>query len=392
MEVGSRRRAESREREVSPERTKVWTEPRPRPADRKVPVVYYLSRNGHLEHPHFMEVSIPSGEGLYLRDVTKRLNSLRGKGMASIYAWSAKRSYKNGFVWHDLSEDDFIYPARGDEYVLKGSELPHLDSDEPEEAPVSVRDDSDISVRRRERASWGSFDLNEYKVYKSNGRKSADVCTQTEDRSRNRRPRAIKEEEEQEENVVTELGRDEVSPPCSTSSSETLEGLIKADGRIVPVTASDKDEKLGGSSHGRKMKGPAALMQLLSCGSVSVKRRGFSLVSHFKERLPRVRLEDVVKGSASFSSAEMEDKEYFSGSLIELKKRAEGVGGNSPAFRRSSSCNAERGLKMELAEEIEGVRARCIPRKLKAATRKKEENLITTCSSADGCEVTGNEP
>jgi hypothetical protein len=33
------------------------------------------------------------------------------------------RSYKNGFVWHDLLEDDLILPAIDDEYVLKGSEL-----------------------------------------------------------------------------------------------------------------------------------------------------------------------------------------------------------------------------------------------------------------------------
>ena len=34
-----------------------------------------------------------------------------------------RRSYKNGFVWHDLCEDDLILPAHGNEYVLKGSEL-----------------------------------------------------------------------------------------------------------------------------------------------------------------------------------------------------------------------------------------------------------------------------
>ncbi|KAM7510526.1 hypothetical protein LguiB_009401 [Lonicera macranthoides] len=33
------------------------------------------------------------------------------------------RSYKSGYVWHDLSEDDLILPAHGSEYVLKGSEL-----------------------------------------------------------------------------------------------------------------------------------------------------------------------------------------------------------------------------------------------------------------------------
>ena len=34
-----------------------------------------------------------------------------------------KRSYKNGYVWNDLSENDVIYPADGAEYVLKGSEI-----------------------------------------------------------------------------------------------------------------------------------------------------------------------------------------------------------------------------------------------------------------------------
>ena len=33
------------------------------------------------------------------------------------------RSYKNGFVWHDLAEDDLVHPATDGEYVLKGSEL-----------------------------------------------------------------------------------------------------------------------------------------------------------------------------------------------------------------------------------------------------------------------------
>ncbi|MCI60004.1 protein UPSTREAM OF FLC-like, partial [Trifolium medium] len=43
--------------------------------------------------------------------------------MATMYSWSSKRSYKNGFVWHDLSENDFIYPTQGQDYVLKGSEI-----------------------------------------------------------------------------------------------------------------------------------------------------------------------------------------------------------------------------------------------------------------------------
>lgn len=55
--------------ECSPERTIVWTEPKANKTceKRSVPVVYYLSRNGQLEHPHFIEVPLSSPEGLYLR-------------------------------------------------------------------------------------------------------------------------------------------------------------------------------------------------------------------------------------------------------------------------------------------------------------------------------------
>ncbi|XP_042438757.1 protein SOSEKI 3-like [Zingiber officinale] len=120
----------------SPERTKVWTEPpakhqvQQQQQGRKVAVVYYLCRNRHLEHPHFIEVPLSSADGLFLRDVIDRLNVLRGKRMAALYSWSCKRSYKNGFVWHDLSEDDLILPVQGNEYVLKGSEI--LDQTPPD--------------------------------------------------------------------------------------------------------------------------------------------------------------------------------------------------------------------------------------------------------------------
>uniref|UniRef100_K3ZRU3 SOSEKI DIX-like domain-containing protein n=1 Tax=Setaria italica TaxID=4555 RepID=K3ZRU3_SETIT len=94
-------------------------------------VVYYLCRSGrHLEHPHLMEMRLPSpNEALYLRDVICRLDALRGKGMAAMYSWSCKRRYKTGFVWHDVLEDDMLLPTQGSEYVLKGSLLlPHHSS------------------------------------------------------------------------------------------------------------------------------------------------------------------------------------------------------------------------------------------------------------------------
>lgn len=38
-----------------------------RPIFRRLQVVYYLTRNGHLEHPHFIEVISPVNQPLRLR-------------------------------------------------------------------------------------------------------------------------------------------------------------------------------------------------------------------------------------------------------------------------------------------------------------------------------------
>ncbi|KAH9295893.1 hypothetical protein KI387_039481, partial [Taxus chinensis] len=109
-------------RDVSPDRAKMPMQPRQKQM-KKVQVVYYLSRGGQLEHPHFMEISLPCNQELRLRDVINRLTIMRGKGVLSLFSWSCKRSYKSGYVWHDLSDDDVICPVDGVEYVLKGSEV-----------------------------------------------------------------------------------------------------------------------------------------------------------------------------------------------------------------------------------------------------------------------------
>lgn len=56
-----------RDKDISPERTKVWIEPKRKSPERRVAVVYYLSLNGKLQHPHFMEVRLSSPRGLFLR-------------------------------------------------------------------------------------------------------------------------------------------------------------------------------------------------------------------------------------------------------------------------------------------------------------------------------------
>jgi hypothetical protein len=48
-----------------------------------VPVVYYLTRSRHLEHPHFVEVPLASPERLYLRGKRMR-RDLAGAPPASL--------------------------------------------------------------------------------------------------------------------------------------------------------------------------------------------------------------------------------------------------------------------------------------------------------------------
>ncbi|WOL16253.1 protein UPSTREAM OF FLC-like [Canna indica] len=422
-----------RDRETSPERTKVWKEPKPR----KVPVVYYLSRNGQLEHPHFMEVTLSSADGLYLRDVIDRLDFLRGKGMANLYSWSSKRSYKNGFVWHDLSEDDLIHPVHGHEYVLKGSELlqsvssasspdgnaAFYASDKQLQIPKSVHDDFESLQIRRKRAPWSSFDLNEYKVYKTDltaeaGVKAADASTQTDDGRSRRRAAAVSRGDgdramipraEEADLPTTELEREEISPPPSSSSPETLETLIKADGRAAAAAAGgseDQDRSVGSYASGR-MRASAVLMHLLSCGSINVKdHHGFSVspspaqhLAQCKERaaprggsdLTSAKETDGLMDGNGFAAIRLEDKEYFSGSLIETKKKAGDGRAEFPGLKRSSSFNADRSSKLELAEKgIEGVRAKCIPRKHKSMERREANAPISR--STLGSKRINNEP
>lgn len=407
MSVTSSSRGRPGTRETSPERTKVWTEPKPK-TPRKVSVVYYLSRNGHLEHPHFMEVPLSSPHGLYLKDVIIRLNLLRGKGMATMYSWSSKRSYKNCFVWHDLTESDFIYPTQGHDYILKGSEI--LEHETTARAPLEEESDSPVVITRRRNQSWSSIDLNEYRVYKSEplGENiAADASTQTEEKRRRRRVLREEDEEQEEEekekndeienegetenqNQSTELSREEISPPPSDSSPETLGTLMKVDGRLGLRSVPKENPTVESCPSGR-MRASSVLLQLLSCGAVSFKEgsgassgkdQRFSLVGHYKSRLPRGGGNHVGKEVGTLveipdlNRVRLEDKEYFSGSLIETKKV------EAPPFKRSSSYNADSSSRLQIMEhEGDMVRAKCIPRKSKTLPAKKEEGTSSSMDS-----------
>ncbi|KAJ3676665.1 hypothetical protein LUZ60_004077 [Juncus effusus] len=387
-----------RDQETSPERTKVWVEPKQRSSRRRVPVVYYLCRSGQLEHPHFMEVSLSSSDGLYLKDVIDRLNLLRGKGMTSMYSWSSKRSYKNGYVWHDLTDDDLILPAHGNEYVLKGSELLYS-----EISPISTEINSSSSSfekppepsRNHRRTSWGgSVDLNEYKVYKSDPAttittKAADVSTQTDDR---RLPRRRSPDFPPLHQPAAELGSDEISPPPSSSSPETLETLIKTEVRSschqrAPSESLDDQDRTVGSIAGGRIRATAVLMQLISCGSIQVK----DPTEQYSGKLTRGRSD--LKGKETDGAMERVgfdpmDREYFSGSLVETKKKdredsADGL------LKRSNSYNADRNSKVEVGErELETSRAKCIPRKSRTVIRRETvHNVSNNNNNNNSCQI-----
>ncbi|EEF38657.1 conserved hypothetical protein [Ricinus communis] len=447
--------------QVSPERAKVWTErsPKYQQKNRKVAVVYYLCRNRQLEHPHFIEVPLSSQQdGLYLKDVIERLNVLRGRGMASMYSWSCKRSYKNGFVWHDLSEDDLILPAHGNEYVLKGSELfDESNSDRfgpvgtikmqnlkqlPEPASSRCRDDSSSSSsmngketkhsqedelspplqrpgssgvspesRDGKNSSWnGSLSLTEYKVYKSDG--LADASTQTEEnvrrpKSRETCTRGVSTDDgsldhecnNNYQNRVprvkesSEISENSVSPPPSSSSAsssggktETLESLIRADVNKINSFRILEEEEIRMPGNAR-LKASNMLMQLISCGSISVKDHSFGLIPTYRPRFSHSKFAsplfstslmlgelDCLSENPRLMGLRLEDKEYFSGSLVETKMLKQEGGGHN-TLKRSSSYNADRSCKQldsaENNDESASGHSKCIPLAIKASISKQ---------------------
>ncbi|CAA6655434.1 unnamed protein product [Spirodela intermedia] len=468
-----------------------------RPGVRRIPVVYYLCRNMHLEHPHFIEVP-SSPEGLYLRDVINRLNALRGKGMAAMYSWSCKRSYKSGFVWHDLSEDDLILPAQGNEYVLKGSEIlnaspsdrPHQNSNSgwpktpkhlqqgsptpssqdgspicpevvlkevkpprrrapPPPPPTPAPDGGDLSPTLRQpscsrnispesqgNSPWGCGGSSpgpaEFRIDKDLG--ALNASTQTNDRvagARKGRPaapptrtRGVSTDEPSFElkfdgsRRIRTRRRD--LPPSDIlerivlrGKTETLESLIRADARKTSSFRMVEEEvPLQAAA---KLKATDVLMQLITCGSISVKDNyGIGIVSPYKPRISQVKFPSPVFSSSrtlgeldclsenprmGAAVMRMEEKEYFSGSLIETKRRKEGEEKFVPTLKRSSSYNAERNCKSpdpagNKEKPADSTISRCLHRTSKTSAAKQTKNETTTKSptAPDGRRISSAGP
>ncbi|XP_076887063.1 protein SOSEKI 3-like [Bidens hawaiensis] len=358
--------------------------------------------------------------------------------MASLYSWSCKRSYKNGFVWHDLCEDDLIFPANGNEYVLKGSELVEESNSgrfavavklqnlkqlpEPPSArsqddsssstsmsgrdtknsqddelspPVRLSSSSGVSPESRltkSTASNGCLSLTEYKIYKTDG--LADASTQTEentkanDKAQETCTRGVSTDDMALDSLslcvkdTSEIQIDP-SPLCSSSTcsskTETLESLVKAD--ASKYTSSKRLEESQAPVNS-KLRATDVLMQLISCGSISVKDHSFGLIPSYKPSFSDSKFPsplfstsvmlselDCLPDNPRFMNMRLEDKEYFSGSIVETKLlKEEGTG----TLKRSSSFNADRTNNGDsiLDKDKTTTRTKCIPKSLKPSFGK----------------------
>ncbi|KAF8082243.1 hypothetical protein N665_0841s0010 [Sinapis alba] len=399
------RRIRGRENQKSPERLirslnlhqddeEVEEDKTKRPIFRRVQVVYYLTRNGHLEHPHFIEVIVPVNQPLRLRDVMNRLTVLRGKNMPSLYAWSCKRSYRNGFVWNDLAENDVIYPSNCGEYVLKGSEIAEkveethvkrpLLSGPNQEAPKSrlLRlkpklqnrttsfDDSELYIGVEEEED-GEYELSEEKT-------SYTSSTTPQSRFSRGISRETIEFTEKKPNLV----KTEQNLPVRSDSSELNRSYPTEPRRlVVSERVEDGDPVDTGSVRG------SIWLQMISCGHIAKHYAPSLINSRPKEESLRkgVMCKNVVKKAVvederemirfmsenpRFGNPQAEEKEYFSGSIVESvsheRVKAE------PTLRRSNSFNEERSKIVDMAmdvkekeeqEERSKVKVRCIPRR-----------------------------
>ncbi|MED6138970.1 hypothetical protein PIB30_079455 [Stylosanthes scabra] len=125
-------------------------------------------------------------------------------------------------------------------------------------------------------------------------------------------------------------------------------------------------------------------MQLISCGSISVKNHSFDLIPSYKPRFSNSKFPsplfstsfmlgefDCLQENPKLMSLRLEDKEYFSGSLVETKLK-EGDGNN--VLKRTSSNNDER-ICNEVnpegdKEEPSSGHSKCIPRSITSLTKQ----------------------
>ncbi|KAI3683570.1 hypothetical protein L1987_84078 [Smallanthus sonchifolius] len=353
---------------------------------RKVPVLYYLCRNRQLEHPHFIEVPLVSPDGLYLRDVIEKFDSLRGRGMASMYSWSCKRSYKNAFVWNDLGEDDLIVPAHENEYILKGSELVEENNSGRFARSRNIKSNFEQLAEPRSSITQDDYSSSTNIIgptkYKMCTHGLADASTQTQETCTTSLL---------SDNGPVESSTNE-SPPSSSGAcssackTDTLESLMKADGCNFNTSRKPEEEEEQQQQEyevatNTKIR---ALLQLVSCGSISTQDHEFSQTLSCRSRSFDSKLSsrmlpssvmlgelDCLSENPRFMGMKLGDKQHFSGSLVETKLVKNKETNN---LKRSSSCSANR------------TPTKCIPRSIMGSLSKHPRSTsMRLCEDSNSC-------
>ncbi|KAH0693517.1 hypothetical protein KY285_020614 [Solanum tuberosum] len=399
-------------RENSPERGKSQSNRvvLMRASFKKVQVVYYLSRNGQLEHPHYIEVTHLAHQHLRLKDVIDRLTVLRGRGMPSLYSWSCKRSYKNGYVWNDLAENDFICPCEGAEYVLKGSEIIEGSTEKFQQihhiAPLMRNRQQIQESKRKSQVSKGHSDEEAEIVENNHNYLDEELFEEKFSTTPNFN---CSDELTRKNNSIELTHTNSLSPPSTTSSSLS----DKPSNTEITNTSKrfeDGDPVITESLLSRN----SVLFQLVSCGG-SVSFRGKSATTDpphiVKQQQPPPPCTVVPRKSSSscasfhkgvlckvaknneveeikymsenprFGNLQSEEKEYFSGSIVESMTTEERTAQVDPQLKKSSSYNEERSSKAglrevateeEVKEELKAVKGKCIPRKKSSSKHSKK--------------------
>ncbi|KAL7602535.1 hypothetical protein Lser_V15G22378 [Lactuca serriola] len=325
-----------------------------KPTFKKVQVVYYLSKNGQLEHPHILEVTHFVHHQLRLKDVLERLSVLRGRGMPSLYSWSCKRMYKNGYVWNDLGENDVICPSEGDEYVLKASQLVHHSPDK-HESQMAAPKRSQITPKRHTEFNEEELDFEEKRINYTTtpSRCSRDILP---------KPTIVTTPSPPSPSKRFEDG--DPYPPLSRNS--VLLHLMACGGSM-----GFKGKTADHHHHHHQQPPPNTAARKSSCSSSSLHKD--VLCKAAVAVAVGVGEEDEIccmSENPRFGNLQAEEREYFSGSIVETMTTEDRVQ-VEPMLSKSSSYKEERISKttvsmVEDEEEVKrekAVAGKCIPKR-----------------------------
>ncbi|GFS42223.1 similar to UPSTREAM OF FLC protein [Actinidia rufa] len=376
-----------------------------------------------------MEVTHLPHQHLTLKDVMERLTVLRGKGMPSLYSWSCKRSYKNGYVWNDLAENDIIYPSEGAdsaEYVLKGSELIEGCTEKFQQLQVSNRPQQVpgpiFHLKRKPLGTKRHCEPQETDktTYEDENEEDEDKTSytgsMTPQYSHCSRGVCTDDIELTQNHPTTELTLDnDSSPPSTTSSDKASDSntaskrfckqnfLLLSDSTLNPyllilsvrvrrrrpsgtrVTAESRKLSAASTYFLRRLSVVQGEDSATATPSTAARKSGASLHKGVlcKTAATAVTAEEVgmigcMSENPRFGNLQGEEREYFSGSIVEaMGEEGKRVG---PRLKRSSSFNEERSSKAEelseaVAEETKREKAvmkgKCIPRMKSSKQSKK---------------------